>query len=83
MPGPVDPTIPSTIDGASLPPDALAFAGRMFEAARTGQLALFQQALPAGLPANLTNDRGDTLVGKTLLLPPSTTKALTGEHSSC
>ena len=47
---------------SSLPPEAIAFASRMFDAARTGQTEVFQQALPAGLPANLTNDKGDTLV---------------------
>ncbi|KAK2593744.1 hypothetical protein QQS21_008562 [Conoideocrella luteorostrata] len=46
----------------SLPPDAIAFAGRMYDAARAGDLAIFQQALPAGLPANMTNEKGDTLL---------------------
>jgi hypothetical protein len=45
-----------------LPPEAIAFAGKMFDAARTGQIDIFQQALPAGLPASMTNDKGDTLV---------------------
>ena len=48
---------------SSLPSEAIAFAGRMFEAARSGQLEVFQLALAQGLPANLTNDKGDTLVG--------------------
>lgn len=43
-------------------PELLAFATRMYDAARHGQLDLFQQALPAGLPANMTNDKGDSLV---------------------
>ena len=46
----------------SLPPAALAFAARVFDAARKGEIALFQQALPAGLPPNMTNDKGDTLI---------------------
>jgi hypothetical protein len=46
----------------SLPSDAVALAGRMYDAARAGDLAVFEQALPAGLPANLTNEKGDTLV---------------------
>ncbi|KAH8595184.1 ankyrin repeat-containing domain protein [Bisporella sp. PMI_857] len=46
----------------SLPSEAIALATRMFNAARDGQLDVFQQALPAGLPSNLTNDKGDTLV---------------------
>jgi len=48
--------------GSALPPDAIAFATRMYNAAREGDVAVFEQALPAGLPANLTNDKGDTLV---------------------
>ena len=43
-------------------PEMLAFASRMYDAARQGQLDIFQQALPRGLPANMTNDKGDTLV---------------------
>lgn len=46
-----------------LPPEAIALAGRMYDGARKGDIALFQQALPAGLPANMTNEKGDTLVG--------------------
>lgn len=48
-----------------LPPEAIALAGRMFDAARNGDeqsVALLTQALERGLPANLTNDKGDTLV---------------------
>ena len=45
-----------------LPPEAIAFATRMFDAARTGNIEIFEQALPRGLPANLTNDKGDSLV---------------------
>lgn len=43
-------------------PEVIAFATRMYDAARNGDLPIFQQALPAGLPANMTNDKGDTLV---------------------
>lgn len=43
-------------------PEILDFASRKYDAARQGQLDIFQQALPAGLPANMTNDKGDTLV---------------------
>jgi hypothetical protein len=53
----IDPSNPE------LPPEAIAFAGKMFDAARTGQIDVFQQALPAGLPATMTNDKGDSLVG--------------------
>jgi hypothetical protein len=47
---------------SELPPEAIAFAGKMYDAARAGQLDIFQQALPAGLPANMTNEKGDSLV---------------------
>ena len=58
----MDTNTPEPGPATALPAEAVAFAGRMFNAAREGDLALFQQALPAGLPANLTNDKGDTLV---------------------
>lgn len=45
-----------------LPPEAIEFASKMFNAARAGQMDIFQQALPRGLPANMTNDKGDSLV---------------------
>lgn len=53
------------MDGNStsgLSPDAVALAGRMYDAARSGEIAVFEQALPAGLPPNMTNEKGDTLV---------------------
>jgi len=45
-----------------LPPEAIALATRFYDAARLGRMDIFQQALPRGLPANMTNDKGDTLV---------------------
>lgn len=54
---------PQTTD--QLPPEAIALAGKMFDAARKGDeqsVALLTQALQRGLPANLTNDKGDSLV---------------------
>lgn len=54
-------------DGASsieIPPGAIDLATRMYNAAREGQMDIFEAALPAGLPPNLTNDKGDTLVGR-------------------
>jgi len=50
-----------------LPPEAIELATRLFNAARAGQVDIFEQALspPPGsraLPANLKNDKGDTLV---------------------
>jgi hypothetical protein len=46
-----------------LPPEAIALAGRLFEAARRGQMDMFEQALPRGLSPNMTNEKGDSLVG--------------------
>ena len=63
---PLGTTAPPSVE--SLPPAALAFAARVFDAARRGEIALFEQALPAGLPPNLTNDKGDTLVRSSILL---------------
>ncbi|KAI1305110.1 ankyrin repeat-containing domain protein [Xylaria venustula] len=48
--------------GKTITPEAIEFATRMYNAARAGQIDVFKQALPAGLPANLTNDQGDTLL---------------------
>ncbi|KIW84227.1 hypothetical protein Z517_03476 [Fonsecaea pedrosoi CBS 271.37] len=61
---PVSQPAPSadTQSAEQLPPEAVALAGRFFDAARAGQTDLFEQALPRGLPANLTNDKGDTLL---------------------
>lgn len=42
---------------AGLTPEAVQFAHRMFNAARTGDEVLLQ-ALDAGLPVDLTNDEG-------------------------
>lgn len=46
----------------SLPPEAIALATRIYDAARRGDAALVEQAVTAGLPPNMTNDKGDTLV---------------------
>lgn len=42
--------------------ETLAFAHRMFDLARKGDAAQLAAYLDAGLPANLTNDKGDTLL---------------------
>lgn len=54
----------ATNGSSALPPEAIAFATRMYNAARQGQMDIFQQALPAGLPANMTNEKGDSLVSQ-------------------
>ncbi|MFF4340610.1 ankyrin repeat domain-containing protein [Kitasatospora sp. NPDC001540] len=42
--------------------EVIALAGRLFDAARTGDAPLLAAYLDAGTPADLTNDRGDTLL---------------------
>lgn len=52
------------MENPSLTPEAIAFAARVYDAARAGQMDLFEQALPAGLPATMTNEKGDSLVSE-------------------
>ncbi|CCL98023.1 uncharacterized protein FIBRA_00016 [Fibroporia radiculosa] len=47
---------------SGLPQDTIDFAHRMFDAARNGESATLLQAVDAGLPLNLTNDKGNTLL---------------------
>jgi ankyrin repeat protein len=51
-------------DNAPGTPDAdvVELAGRLFDAARAGDAGLLAAYLDAGAPANLSNDRGDTLL---------------------
>ena len=42
--------------------ETIAFAHRMFDLARNGDAAQLAAYVDAGLPANLTNDKGDTLL---------------------
>jgi len=42
--------------------ETLAFAHRMFDLARAGQTAELASYVDAGLPVNMTNDKGDTLL---------------------
>ncbi len=53
----------SKSESTTLPPEAIALASRFFDAARSGTYDILEQALSRGLPPNLTNDKGDTLVG--------------------
>ncbi|TFK43107.1 ankyrin repeat-containing domain protein [Crucibulum laeve] len=53
---------PPKPDVASLPAETIDFAHKMFEAARTGNSELLLAAIDAGLPLNLTNDKGNTLL---------------------
>lgn len=47
---------------AELDDDVLDFAHRMFDLARGGRTADLVEYVGAGLPVNLTNDKGDTLL---------------------
>ncbi|MFH8842580.1 ankyrin repeat domain-containing protein [Streptomyces sp. NPDC017868] len=43
-------------------PEVIELASKVFDLARTGDADALAAYLDAGVPANLTNDRGDTLV---------------------
>lgn len=47
---------------ASVDPELQDLAGRLFEAARSGDTTTLATYLDAGVPVNLTNQSGDTLV---------------------
>ncbi|KAF2637255.1 ankyrin [Massarina eburnea CBS 473.64] len=49
-------------DPSSLPPAALDLAAKLFDLARTGDTPLLTTYLTAGIPKNLTNAQGDTLL---------------------
>jgi len=42
--------------------EVLAFAARMFDLARSGETAVLMQYVDVGLPVNLTNSKGDSLL---------------------
>ncbi|MDT5304318.1 MAG: uncharacterized protein QOG79_8045 [Mycobacterium sp.] len=48
--------------GAALEPEVLDLASRLFDGARSGDAAMLAAYLDAGVPVNLTNTNGDTLV---------------------
>jgi ankyrin repeat protein len=50
------------MEPSELDPEVIDFAHRMFEAARNGLTEELERNLQAGLPPNLTNDKGDTLL---------------------
>ncbi|MBP1326607.1 ankyrin repeat protein [Leucobacter exalbidus] len=47
---------------AALPDDALEFAHRLFDAARSGDVAFVASAIDQGVPVNLTDEKGNTLI---------------------
>ncbi|KAK0337593.1 hypothetical protein LTR91_005077 [Friedmanniomyces endolithicus] len=54
------PTPPKSV--SQLPPEALDLATKLFDLARSGSTAPLHQYLLAGIPPNLTNHVGDTLL---------------------
>ena len=63
------PAAPPDPARAALPPATLEFAHRMFDAARNGDADLLLQAVDAGLPPNLTNEKGTRPPSKHLPTP--------------
>lgn len=53
---------PDTTAPGDLDDDALAFAHRMFDLAREGSAAELAAYVDAGVPVDLTDDKGDTLL---------------------
>ena len=54
-------------------PELLELAARVFDFAREGQSETLAAYVDAGVPANLTNDKGDTLVMLTGAVPSAAT----------
>lgn len=51
-----------TVDASQLPTEALDLAAKLFDYARQGDTASLTQYLTAGIPPNLTNHEGNTLL---------------------
>jgi ankyrin repeat protein len=63
MPIPVNPpSEPTTSQPKDLPPEALDLAAKLFDYARAGDIPSLTQYLSAGIPSNLTNHEGNTLL---------------------
>ncbi|KAF2665026.1 ankyrin [Microthyrium microscopicum] len=52
----------TTRDASSLPPEAIELATKLFDHARAGSTTSLQPYVQAGIPPNLTNGTGDTLL---------------------
>jgi uncharacterized protein len=50
------------VSGSQIDPGVIELAGRVFDLARSGSTEELAAYLDAGVPANLTNDKGDTLL---------------------
>ncbi|TKA66515.1 hypothetical protein B0A55_09393 [Friedmanniomyces simplex] len=59
-PAPTSAAVPKS--ASQLPPEALDLATKLFDFARHGQTPELRQYLTAGIPVNLTNHKGDTLL---------------------
>lgn len=57
-----DPTSTKPTDVSQLPPAALDLASKLFDFAREGKTAELDQYISSGIPINLTNSKGDTLL---------------------
>ncbi|KAJ7162957.1 ankyrin [Mycena filopes] len=55
-------TTTNKADPATLPPETIAFAHRMFDAARGGDSELLLAAVERGLPVNMLNEKGNSLL---------------------
>jgi ankyrin repeat protein len=53
---------PTSASPSSLPPAALDLAAKLFDLARAGSTQTLHQYISAGIPKNLTNSAGDTLL---------------------
>lgn len=56
------PQTTSSPSASQLPPEALSLASKLFDFAREGKTPELQQYISAGIPVNLTNHKGDTLL---------------------
>lgn len=60
--------------------EAIKLAAQMYNAAREGNKQVLEEALQDGLPPNLTNEKGDTLVrvspSSTAATPPPSPEAV-------
>jgi ankyrin repeat protein len=50
------------VEDAEIDPDVIELAGRVFDLARRGDTEALASYVDAGVPVNLTNDKGDTLL---------------------
>ncbi|MEY9840980.1 ankyrin repeat domain-containing protein [Streptomyces sp. 846.5] len=57
-----EPVDGGAVDGGAVDPELVELAARVFDAARAGDAPALAAYVDAGAPADLCNDRGDTLV---------------------